>query len=94
MQILYCTLRQKKTCTLRSLALAKKSCNNINNTAARKFPDYVISCDYGEICIFPLNSFLVNVRKSAETAHHKCFYKRCSENIHQLYRKTRVAKCD
>ena len=34
-------------CTLWSLVLAKKYCSNISN-AARKFPDYVISCDYDE----------------------------------------------
>ena len=42
------TFRQQKfLCTLWSLALAKKSCNNINNSRAQvSRPDYVISCDY------------------------------------------------
>ena len=40
-------LQQKFLWSLWSLALAKKSCNNII-IAPRKFPDFIISWDYGQ----------------------------------------------
>ena len=50
-------------CTLRSLALVKKSCDNINNSRTHKFPDYVISFDYGAMYIKCFQ------RKSKETKY-------------------------
>ena len=77
--------------TLWSLALVKKSCNNIK--AACKFPDYVISCDYGSLnhcwhkaghCIhssFP--SWLYFPKQEAQKSHcaKRAFHCRLSKRI-------------
>ena len=38
--------------------------------------------------------FIISMFKIIETALHRCSYKRCFENMQQIYRRTPMPKCD